>query len=423
MYIGLSILYMFHSLAAFLLCRSRYSKKKTALICAGTAAFQIVLLFCLPSPERSAEWSYPMFALAFVIFLAQFLLLSDETISQTVFVCMTYAQVFLILLFLSRLISRAFFSSDDDAAMWIRTGMHLTALLVYAVFFKEKVDDFRKDFTQGWKPMAVMAVLYSIYIAYISMAAQIYPDENTQLLPFFLLLAVMATGYGVVFQTIHYMKESALNIQIERQQQILKQKLEIMQRAEEETKRFRHDVRHHMLNIAEYARNRQYEPLLAYLEQYGEEIEKTGLAHVCANPVIDNILMVFARQAEQNGIAMDCDIDVGYETGIRDLDIVAILANLMENAIHGCLNSGKNRIWIKVRIRSKGGKLSFLVKNTCVDENTVEGEQSGSLKDEGIGISSIRRSVERYGGDADFKSHGGVFTSRVILIRPEEEQK
>ena len=422
MYIGIGTLYMLHSLSAFLLCRSRYSKKKTALVCAGAAAFQIAILFCFPTPKRSPEWIYPMFALAFAFTLAQYLLLSDENIFQTLFVFMTYAQVFLVIMFLSTLVSRVFFSSDDDAAMWIRSGMHLSALLAYAVFLKEKVDHFRKDFTQGWKPMAFMSVLYSIYIAYISVAAQVYPND-AQLLLFFLLLAVMATGYGVVFQTIHYMKESALNIQIERQQQILKQKLEIMQRAEEETKRFRHDVRHHMLNIAEYARNRQYEPLLAYLEQYGEEIEKTGLAHVCANPVIDNILMVFARQAEQNGIAMDCDIDVGYETGIRDLDIVAILANLMENAIHGCLNSGKNRIWIKVRIRSKGGKLSFLVKNTCVDENTVEGEQSGSLKDEGIGISSIRRSVERYGGDADFKSHGGVFTSRVILIRPEEEQK
>ncbi len=422
MYIGLSILYMLHSLAAFLLCRSRYSKKKTALICAGVAAFQIVILFCLPSPDRSAKWSYPMFVLAFVVSLTQFLFLSDENISQTLFVFLTYSQVFLILLFLSRPISTAFFSSDDDAAMWIRTVMHLIVLLVYAAFFKEKVDDFRKEFTQGWKPMVFMSALYSIYIAYISMVAQVNL-KKTELLIFVLLLAVMVTGYGVIFQTIYYMKKSTLNVQIERQQKMLEQKLEIMQKAEEETKRLLHDIRHHMANIAEYARNRQYEPLLAYLEQYGEEIEKTRLTHVCANPVIDNILMVFARQAEQNSIALACDIDVEYDTGIRDVDMVAILANLMENAIHGCLNSGKSRMQIEVRIRSKEGKLTILVRNTCKDEIPGEGEQSDTLEKEGIGMSSIRRSAGRYRGDADFKSQGGVFTSRIILIRAEEEKQ
>ena len=157
--------------------------------------------------------------------------------------------------------------------------MHLIVLLVYAAFFKEKVDDFRKEFTQGWKPRVFMSALYSIYIAYISMVAQVNL-KKTELLIFVLLLAVMVTGYGVIFQTIYYMKKSTLNVQIERQQKMLEQKLEIMQKAEEETKRLPHDIRHHMANIAEYARNRQYEPLLAYLEQYGEEIEKTWYVYV-----------------------------------------------------------------------------------------------------------------------------------------------
>src|SRR5699024_7130017 len=135
-------------------------------------------------------------------------------------------------------------------------------------------------------------------------------------------------------------------------------KLESMREAEREAKRLRHDLRHHMINIAEYARKGENAALLSYLEEYGADIEGTESNHLCANQTVDNILTVYARRADQNEIEADFDVKTDKEIGIRDVDLVAILANLMENAINGCLNSGKSRMYLHVKIRTKEQKLS-----------------------------------------------------------------
>lgn len=420
MYIGIPLVYMFHALSAFLLCRSRYGRKKTALICIGTVLLQTAILFLLPSPDRSDKWAYPLFVLSFCFTLVLYFVLSKETISQTLFVLMTYTQVFLVAMFLSVMISRYFFHSDGDAIMWVRTALHFGILMGYVCFFQKKVDETRRELTGGWWPMCLMSVLYMICISYVSMKAQVSFGAEMDVSLFLLVLAAMVTGYAVVFRTIRYMYEVAMNSRIEEYEKILEQKLEIMQEAEEETKRLRHDLRHHMINIAEFARNGENEKLLKYLGEYSSEVEKTGSKHLCANPVIDNVLMAYDRRARQHGITTFYETSKIGEVAMEDVDLVAILANLMENAINGCLESGKEQMYIKTRIQTKAGKLSIWMENTCKD-GAVDGEeplQSGAREGfgkKGIGISSILKSVDSYGGYADFKYEAGIFTSRVIF--------
>lgn len=418
MYIGISIVYLLHSAAVFLLCRSRFSRKKTLLICGGMAAAQIIILFSLPSPDRSAAWAYPLFGLAFVVMMANCLIVSSEPPAQSLFVAMTYSQVFLVLIFLSNLISKFCFGSDLDATMWIRTFLHIAFLILYVALFKKKVDDIKARITEGWLPMCLLSVLYTGFIGYLSMRAQVNRLGQTEMVLFVLLLAVMITGYGVIFHTIHYMEEAFLNREIEQHEKILEQKLEIMRESEREAKRLRHDLRHHMINIAEYARKGENAALLSYLEEYGADIEGTESNHLCANQTVDNILTVYARRADQNEIEADFDVKTDKEIGIRDVDLVAILANLMENAINGCLNSGKSRMYLHVKIRTKEQKLSFLVENTCADQ-TDTGDGSGQKSPRrGIGLSSVMKSVEKYGGDADFRNEKGRFICRIILNLP-----
>lgn len=421
MYIGIPLVYMLHALSAFLLCRSRYGRKKTALICIGTTLLQTAILFLLPSPDRSGKWAYPLFVLCFCFTLVLYFVLSKETISQTLFVFMTYSQVFLVAMFMSVMISRCFFHSDGDAIMWIRTVMHLCLLLVYYRFFKKRVDSVRRELTKGWWPMCLMAFLYMICLCYLSMKAQVSFGSEMDLPLFLLVLAAMLTGYAVVFHMIRYMRKAAMNSQIEEYEKILEQKLEIMREAEEETKRLRHDLRHHMINIAEFARKGENEKLLQYLGKYGEEVEKTRAKHLCANPVIDNVLMAYDRRARQHGITTSYETAKVGEVAAEDVDLVAILANLMENAINGCLESGREEMYIKTRIQTKAGKLTIWMENTCKDSVTEEEssrreEAQDGFSKRGIGISSILKSVDSYGGYADFKYEAGIFTSRIVLF-------
>ncbi len=412
------ILYPLHGVAILLLCRSRFDKKKTWLVCIAAAVLQIVVALGLYGVVQGKKWIYGVFSITFLILMAEVFYLSAENFPKTMFLAMTYTQAFLIAAFFGGLLSNWMFGGSIKAASCIRTIFHATGLTAYGMVFKEKFEEVRNDVITGWWPMCFLSLIYTIYVIYLTLTTQAEYFQNADVVSFALLLVAVIMGYGVIFHTVHYMREAALNSQIEQHQSILLKKLEIMEESEEAARRLRHDFRHHIRNITEYVRKGETKELLHYLGEYSGEIEKTARQRICANPVIDNVLTVYVNQACKEGIQVDFDISTDKDGGIGAVDMVAILANLMENAIHGCHESGKEHKTIRVQMGTKAGKLFIVVENTCKEEILFKDglpDRSRLRQRKGIGISSIMKSVEKYGGDVDFRSENGKFISRIIV--------
>lgn len=414
---GIGVVYFLHSWAAFLLCRSRFSRRNTALICGGTAAAEVVIFILMTKcfPANRWEFAYVVFALTLFVFLTVCLVISVEPLPQTMFIVLSYAQLFLIVMFLSVVFSKCFFHGDSYATMWIRTILHFAVLCIYALCIRRKIEAVRQELTKGWWPMCALAALYTVYFSYVSMLAMTGSFGLQNVFQFLLLLSVMLVGYGVIFHMIRYMREAALNEQIERQQMVIAQKLELMQKAEEDARRLRHDFRHHMLNLAEYAGNGDNEAILRYLGEYGKEVDSTKIRRLCVDSRIDGILQAYDKRAKEKGIKAEYEISITEVLGISEVDLVAILGNLLENAIHGCLSSGKEEPYIMVRIFTKIGKLVIVVQNTCSDAFDFVYEESRPDMRGGVGISSIARSAKKYNGTVDFRSSQGMFVSRIVL--------
>ena len=64
-------------------------------------------------------------------------------------------------------------------------------------------------------------------------------------------------------------------------EQLLCRQLENARMEEKEAARLRHDMHHHCLLIREYVKDEDKDKLLAYLKQYGEEIENSRTEHIC----------------------------------------------------------------------------------------------------------------------------------------------
>ena len=99
--------------------------------------------------------------------------------------------------------------------------------------------------------------------------------------------------------------------------------------------RIRHDMRHHYLMICEYLKNSDSESLFAYLKQYQDEVDSTEPKRICANKSVNGILSAYAGYAEKEDIQVKMNVSVAERLAIRDIDLVAILANILENAIQG----------------------------------------------------------------------------------------
>ena len=125
------------------------------------------------------------------------------------------------------------------------------------------------------------------------------------------------------------------------------------------------------------------------------------------------------EQAKEKEIAVNIDVGVSPNTAIRDIDWVAILANVFENAIHGCSNSGKKDQEIDIYIAKKRNKIIIQCTNTCASDIRFQKGIPKSSSGEGIGTSSIIKTVSRYNGEVDFAIEDGKFVTRILLNLPE----
>jgi len=216
-------------------------------------------------------------------------------------------------------------------------------------------------------------------------------------------------------QEHHYQEEKEL---MKINEQLLRRQMDLMRESQQETARHRHDMRHHMLLIREYAQKEKAVGLLGYLDQYEEEIENGSLKEICANQAVNSILSAYASKAKLKDIRVETEVSLPFTLPVRDIDWVAILANIFENAIHGCLSSGRPDPLIQIQILKKGRKISIQCVNTCSEQITFLKGIPQSDTGGGIGVSSILKTAARYRGETDFSVRDGAFVTRVLLNVP-----
>ena len=238
---------------------------------------------------------------------------------------------------------------------------------------------------------------------------------------FLILFMAGVLQYAILHLYIHLGQEHYYQAEkelLEINKQLLHQQMEFMREAEQEAARIRHDMRHHILLIKEYVSKGEVEELLAYLEQYGEDVGNRKVKDVSRNRVVNSILSAYAKKARSHNIQVNMDVRVAEGLAIRDIDWVSLLANVFENAIHGCMYSGMFEQTINIYIAQKGNKVIIQCRNTSSTDVTFRKGLPQSEKGGGIGVRSIIKVASNYDGETDFVMEDGQFVTRILLNLP-----
>lgn len=311
-----------------------------------------------------------------------------------------------------------------DGNIWVDILVRFLCFTVILIFTWKK---FRKQFHDGVDFLIEEMDLYSILTLFVSIffgAIMAYWPNLQDFSVFnmvraFLILAMAGfLQYTILHLYIHLGREHHFQTEkelLELNEQLLRSQLELVRESEKESARIRHDARHHILLIKEYVAKGDMAHLLSYLEQYGEDVESRRVSPICANPAVNSILSAYVRQAKSRNIQVSMDVGVPQKLPIRDIDWVAILANVFENAIHGCINSGRFIQEIDIYIAKKGNKIIIQCSNTCAEGIKFHNGVPKSGKGEGLGTSSIVKTASRYSGETDFGIEDGRFVTRILL--------
>ncbi|MCL2390991.1 MAG: GHKL domain-containing protein [Oscillospiraceae bacterium] len=186
----------------------------------------------------------------------------------------------------------------------------------------------------------------------------------------------------------------------------------------ESVKFMRHDMKHHLAVINEYAHEGNISGISGYLEglELGLRSSK-GKVH-CDNYAVNAMVNHYLGTAERDEVMCTINLTVPENTGqVSESDLCVIVGNLLENAIDACRTLPDDERFIRLFSYVSENILTFTMENSFDGELNQWGDVFYSTKrdGEGIGLSSVHAVATRYDGDSRFEANGGIFFSSVYV--------
>ena len=400
-----------------ILLEPKYSRKKSVLYTVlSVGVFQVAAAVLIGGGAMERLTYLAGYLLAVLVFGGTFVFgLSAAHPAKSLFLVSSY---FCLWTFIYGVISVATktYAGAGNAAVWLmRIGLNLFFLLWYFCYFRERLRRVYRNMGNGFGTVAMISFLAFFMLSVLLVYNELRKKQD--LAQIFLMVSAYAFLIAVYVVLFRFM------VQSEREQQLkelqFREKLMLAQlksygEMEWDAKQTRHDIRHHNMVVMELARKRDCDGILAYLEEYEEREEEKNARRFCGNFAMDSVLSAYVKKAEAAGICVETQVQAWGTSRISDYDLVSILANVLENAVHGCLRAeGEHRM--KVCIWQKKTKLVIVCSNNCGGDILFQEGIPKARDRDGIGVESILRTAGKYEGNVDFSAEGGMFTCRVIL--------
>lgn len=237
-----------------------------------------------------------------------------------------------------------------------------------------------------------------------------------------IFLFCIDTGAFLIYHIVTMLvNEYDKNITLEKQNHMLSLEnlqYDYLQKKMMETRKARHDMRHHAVVMEGYLQDEKYEELKAYLTGWLRTLPEDSTAIFCHNYTVNLLLLYFAQQAKERDIDFIVHASLPGETGVAGNDLSVILGNLLENAVDACAAQKSKDRRIVFRGKADRSALYFTIDNTM--EGELRRDKEGrllSVKHEGtgLGLESVRDIVSRYGGVLRTEQKDGVFCASVFL--------
>ena len=192
-----------------------------------------------------------------------------------------------------------------------------------------------------------------------------------------------------------------------------------MQQNEENIRSFRHDMKNHLLTIAENIRTGEYEQAEIYIKSmvndklYNEKIySNTG------NVAIDSVLNYKINEAAVKGIRVDLDVKIPFDIIVDSADITSVLGNLLDNAINAVLKIAEQDREITVNLSYDKGRLFIVVQNNFNGIIKMSNGRPVTDKDtseHGFGLKNVERTLKKYNGYIEYETNGKIFKTTAML--------
>ena len=233
---------------------------------------------------------------------------------------------------------------------------------------------------------------------------------------------------GILITIVSYQKMIGLQEEKEKyfveQQQVhaIQERMEEVEQFYNGIRQMKHEMKNHLTNIKGLVRSGSYEDIEQYIDQMDESMNVFEITIKTGNTVTDVIVNDKQKAAEKQGIQFKSEFSYPKSEGYNAYDIGVIINNLLQNALEACekMTEGKKYIYLSGRQKKKFYLIN--VKNSFEGEvlfdtktNLPLSTKGKDMSLHGIGLSNVKREVDKYMGDVDIKAKKNEFSVTVLL--------
>ena len=223
---------------------------------------------------------------------------------------------------------------------------------------------------------------------------------------------------------------------------------------EQETRKFRHDMKNHMLVLRNLYDTGKIEQFEEYFNTISQRITDFGNQISVGNDIADAIINQYAQEAAEDGIKLNVEGHFPANCYIASVDICTIFSNLLSNAILLCSNGIAKQIRkdgancyiasvdictifsnllsnairaekdangneVQLIIRNLDNEIFVEVRNDYITELKRTGERFISTKQDranhGLGLQNVQECVEKNNGMMHITTNNQIFDLKLNL--------
>lgn len=244
-------------------------------------------------------------------------------------------------------------------------------------------------------------------------------NETNQLLMSIISIVLLCSTVFLFITYRHSMERDNEYIRVKSENDRLqteKAHYDILERQNHQLMIYAHDTKNHLATIQSLSNNPEInnyiEKLLVQLKTYASSCHS-------GNNILDVIINKYVTECDLLGVTFDFDVRSCNLSHVEDIDLVAILGNLLDNALTAAEKSEQKCMSLETTTRNS--YCVIIINNSCDQEPSVRETQLITTKEDkmlhGFGIKSVKKTLKKYRGDYnwDYDADKHCFTATVML--------
>lgn len=301
-----------------------------------------------------------------------------------------------------------------------------TVLVLFLINRLKKAKDFFLKYTekviyiQQYIILIVGLLCFSVLIGFAQYLERDIPYDLSVMKYVGVLLCIVAICFVILsaWQQITLKREKRYRIktkEYERYMRLQEEHIQVVIEKDENLRRFRHDMRAHIIAMEAIANKDKNEEMLKYIESMKAEAAINAVRQYTGLVSVDAVVSELCHRAEKEGIIINWEGRLCALPHISVYDLCIIFSNLLSNAIEACERIEEGVKKIAVKIYCYENRIFISIKNTFAGKQLNLESAKTDWKNHGFGIRNVQEKVKKYNGELNYYIEEGYVNAEIML--------